>query len=456
MPTFPQFLISLLDKQHFNHRQVWQLALPMIIANISTPLLGLVDTAVMGHLDNADFLAAVALAGLIFSFIFWGFGFLRMGTSGLSAQAFGANDSLALQAILVRATVLALSISLLILVFQQPIAALSFYLINCNDSIEPLAQQYFYIRIWSAPATLCQYVILGWFLGRQNTKSPLFIVVTVNLCNICLDLLFVVHYGMNSAGVALASVVAEYTGLILGIIMITRSIPECSGSLSWSYLFQLDKIKAMLLINSHLFVRTLCLIFTFSFFTVQGEKFGTAILAANAVLMNFQTFMAYALDGFAHAAEALIGRALGANNKHLFQQSLKTAGLWSLFIALLFTLTFSYAGKDIINALTHLTEVRESAYAYLPWLIILPLISFSSFLMDGVFIGAMLSRQMRDCILVSLCVVFLPTWYFTQALGNHGLWLALSSFMLIRSLMMLGYYLFYKQALITRMRSNQA
>ncbi|WP_221896365.1 MATE family efflux transporter [Bathymodiolus japonicus methanotrophic gill symbiont] len=215
------------------------------------------------------------------------------------------------------------------------------------------AQQYFFLRIWSAPATLCQYVILGWFLGRQNTTSPLAIVVTTNVCNICLDLLFVMHYGMNTEGVALASVLAEFTGLVLGIFLITRNLPKCPRSLSWSTLFQYDKIKAMLLINSHLFVRTLCLIFTFSFFTVQGAKFGSATLAANAVLMNFQTFMAYALDGFAHAAEALIGRSLGAKNKALFQQSLKTTGLWSLMVALFFTLTFSLAGKDIINALTH-------------------------------------------------------------------------------------------------------
>ena len=420
----------------------------MIIANISTPLLGLVDTAVMGHLDNANFLAAVALAGLIFNFLFWGFGFLRMGTAGLSAQAFGANNTLELNAILIRAIFLALSISFTILLAQQPIAAFSFYLINCDYSIEPLAQQYFHIRIWSAPATLTQYAILGWFLGRQNTTSPLLIVVTTNLCNICLDLLFVMHYGMNTEGVALASVWSEYTGLILGLFLVIRNMPKCSSSLSWSYLFQADKIKAMLLINSHLFVRTLCLIFTFSFFTVQGAKFGSAILAANAVLMNFQTFMAYALDGFAHAAEALIGRAIGAKNKALFQQSLKTTGLWSLLVALLFTLTFSLAGQNIINVLTHLTEVREPAYEYLPWLVALPLISFSSFLMDGVFIGAGLSRQMRDCILLSLLLVFLPVWYFTQDLANHGLWLALSLFMLMRSLIMFAYYLYYQRGIM--------
>jgi len=248
--------------------------------------------------------------------------------------------------------------------------------------------------------------------------------------------------------VALASLLAEYTGLIVGVLLLIRNMPPCTRPLSWSTLFQLNKIRAMLLINSHLFIRTLCLIFTFSFFTVQGEKFGSIILATNAILMNFQTFMAYALDGFAHAAEALIGRALGAKNKVLFRQSLKTTGLWSLLLALLFSMVFSYAGQDIINTLTHLTEVRIHAYEYLPWLIALPLISFISFLMDGVFIGATLSRQMRDSILFSLFIVFLPAWYYTQPMGNHGLWLALTLFMLTRSLVMLTYYLFHQQSLI--------
>ena len=351
--------LALLKKTLFNHRQVWQLALPMIIANISTPLLGLVDTAVMGHLDNAQFLAAVAIATLIFSFLFWSFGFLRMGTTSLSSQAFGANNPLELKAILLRAIFIAGSLALGILLLQKPIATLCFYLIDSHKDLEFLAQQYFFIRIWSAPATLCQYVILGWFLGCQNTQSPLAIIITTNLCNISLDLLLVNYYGMNADGVALASVISEYIGLALAVLLLVKHMPNSQKSLSWSFLFQADKIKAMLLINSHLFIRTLCLIFTFGFFTVQGEKLGSTILAANAILLNFQTFMAYALDGFAHAAEALIGRALGAKNKRLLQKSLKTTAFWSLVIALLFTFIYSYAGKPIINNLTHLNEVRE-------------------------------------------------------------------------------------------------
>lgn len=422
----------------------------MIIANISTPLLGLVDTAVMGHLANANFLAAVALAGLIFSFLFWGFGFLRMGTTGLSAQAFGANNGLELKAILVRALLLALTIALTILATHPVIAQLSFYLINSQPLIEQLAQQYFFIRIWSAPAILCQYVIVGWFLGMQNTRAPLLIALTTNLANIVFDLLFVVYYGMDTDGVALASLLAEYLGLLVGIIVLSKSLPQ-SAPLSLKLILQFDKIRAMLLINSYLFVRTVCLIFTFSFFTVQSEKLGTVVLAANTILLNFQTFMAYALDGFAHAAEALIGRAIGANNKQLFRQSIKTTSLWAVLIALLFSLVYAYAGQDIINALTHLTDVRQQAYLYLPWLVVLPVISVCSYLMDGVFIGANLSKQMRNTIIFALFTAFLPTWYYTQFLGSHGLWLALTAFMLLRSLLMFVYFWYYQRGILHKM-----
>jgi MATE family multidrug resistance protein len=286
----------------------------------------------------------------------------------------------------------------------------------------------------------------------QNTRAPLLIVLTTNLANIGFDLLFVVYYDMDTDGVALASLLAEYLGLLVGIIVLSKKLPP-SAPLSLKLILQFDKIRAMLLINSYLFVRTLCLIFTFSFFTIQSEKLGTVILAANTVLLNFQTFMAYALDGFAHAAEALIGRAIGANNKQLFRQSIKTTSLWAALIALLFSLIYAYTGQNIINTLTHLNDVRQQAYLYLPWLVVLPVISVCSYLMDGIFIGANLSKQMRNTIIFALFVVFLPSWYYSQFLGNHGLWLALTAFMLLRSLLMFVYYLYYQRNILHQMQS---
>jgi len=415
---------------------VLRLAIPMIITNISTPLLGLVDTAVLGHLDTEQFLAAVALGGLIFSFIFWGFGFLRMGTTGLTAQAFGEDNKEEIYAVLIRAIGIAVIISCLILLTHQMISQFSFWLLQSSHLVEQLALQYFEIRIWSTPATLCSYVLLGWFLGRQNVRVPLLIVLITNVTNICLDLLFVYHFDMQVEGVALASVIAEYIGFIIGLVIVVRTITKDRLFWNWQLFARFDKFKALLLVNSHIFVRTWCLIFAFAFFTAQGAKMGDVVLAANAVLLNFQTFMAYALDGFAHAAEALVGKAVGAKSKVMARQAVLTAGIWSFVIAVVFAICYLTFGEQIIDLLTGLDNVRAKAYIYLPWLIVMPLASFVCYLFDGVFIGAMLTREMRNTMLFSILAVFLPVWYFTQHLGNQGLWLAMTVFMLARSLSM--------------------
>ena len=416
----------------------------MILTNISTPLLGLVDTAVLGHLDSEQFLAAVALGGLIFSFIFWGFGFLRMGTTGLTAQAFGKNNTDDINGILIRAIVLALIISAMLLLFQQTIGFISFWLLESDKSVENLALKYFEIRIWSTPATLCLYVLMGWFLGRQNVAIPLVVVVMTNLLNIGLDLLFVYHFNMQVKGVALASVISEYFGLAIALLCTYLYIKKQKVFWKWIYLADFDKYKAMLLINSHIFIRTWCLIFAFAFFTAQSAKLGAIILAANAVLLNFQTFMAYALDGFAHAAEAVVGRAKGAKDKILGRQAILTSCLWSFIVALLFSGLYFIFGQQIINLLTGLDNVREIAFNYLPWLIIMPLASFLCYLFDGIFIGLMLTKGMKNTMLFSLFCVFFPLWYFTQELGNQGLWIAMLGFMMARSLSMATLYKYQK------------
>lgn len=416
----------------------------MILTNISTPLLGLVDTAVLGHLDSEQFLAAVALGGLIFSFIFWGFGFLKMGTTGLTAQAFGEDNQDELNSILIRSIVLALIISSLLLLLHPFIASLSFKLLTSADGIESLALRYFEIRIWSTPATLCLYVLMGWFVGRQNVRVPLLVVLVTNLVNISLDLLFVNHFKMQVDGVAFASVIAEYVGFFLALLSAAYYIRKQTNFWRWEYLAQFNKFKAMLLINSHIFVRTWCLIFAFAFFTAQGAKMGAVVLAANTVLLNFQTFMAYALDGFAHAAEALVGRAVGAKNKLMAKQTILTACFWSLVVALFFSVLYFCFGQKIINMLTGLANVRELAVFYLPWVILMPMVSFLCYLFDGIFIGLMLTKEMRNTMLFSLFCIFLPLWYFTQDYGNLGLWGAMLGFMLSRSVSMAIVYKYRK------------
>lgn len=422
----------------FNHRQVLRLAIPMILTNISTPLLGLVDTAVLGHLDSEQYLAAVALGSLIFGFVFWGFGFLRMSTTGLTAQAFGKNDKQEINAVFLRAIFLAFIIACSLLIIQQSIATLSFYLLQSSSNVEYLALKYFEIRIWSSPATLISYVLMGWFLGRQNVRIPLFLTLVINICNICLDIWFVYYLKMQVVGVALASVIAEYTGLILGLIIALRVLGKTK--INWKSLVDLKKFRSMLLINSHIFIRTWCLIFAFAFFTAQSAKISDLVLAVNTVLLNFQTFMAYALDGFAHAAEALVGKAKGAKNKTMLKHAVNSAALWATLVAAGFVYLYFNFGVLIIDSLTGLDNVRQLAYHYLPWLIIMPLISYACYLFDGVFVGAMMTRAMRNTMLFSLFLIFLPAWYYTQHLGNHGLWLSMSVFMIARSLSMTVVY----------------
>ena len=418
------------------HQDVWRLAGPMILSNLTIPLLGLVDTAVMGHMTEAWYLGAVALGALIFSFIYWGFGFLRMGTTGLTAQAFGREDGNELRSIMARAILLAVGFSFVLLLTQSLLRDLSFYILEASNEVEVAAGIYFDIRIWSTPATLINYVFIGWFLGMQNARAPLYLLLLTNLTNIILDLFFVFVLDMGVAGVALATVLAEYTGLTLALLLTYQQLKHHTGRWQRQAIFCLKHFREMLVLNQNIFIRTLCLIFSFAFFTAQGAKHGDIILAANAVLMNFQTFMAYGLDGFAHAAEALVGKAVGQKNRHAFRQAVYTAGFWSLIIAMLFTFIYLLFGTTIINALTDITEVRATAYAFLAWLIISPLVSVWSYLFDGIFIGATRSAEMRNTMLVSTFIFYLPAWYLFQPWGNHGLWAALLVFMIARGITM--------------------
>ncbi len=416
---------------HPHHRRLWALAGPMILSNISVPLLGLVDTAVVGHLDSPRYLAAVALGAMIFSFLFWGFGFLRMGTTGLVAQAHGAHDHEALRLWLGRGLLLAGLIGSALLLLQGPIGRVAISLSGAEGVLAPLTGDYFGVRIWSAPAVLGHYVLLGTFIGMQNSRAPLLLLLAVNGLNIALDLLFVLGLGWGVSGVALASTLAEWFGLLLGLWLMRGCL---GGAWPWGDLLRGRELLRMLRLNLDIFIRTLCLIFAFAFFTRQGAAQGELVLAANAMLMNFQALTAYALDGFAHAAEALVGRALGRKSKRLLRAALRSSLQWSLLFAAAFSLAYLMAGEGIIALLTDIPELREHAALYLPWLVASPLISVWSYWLDGVFIGATRSREMRNAMLAALLLLFLPAWYLLQPLGNHGLWLALMLFMAARGL----------------------
>lgn len=419
---------------------MWRIAAPMILSNISVPLLGMVDTGVTGHLENSAYLGAVAIGATIFTFIYMGMNFLRMGTTGIAAQSFGANDNDGLRASLGQALIVGLCIALCLIVLQRFIGDLALTLLGGDAETQKYAAEYFFIRIWSAPATLANYALIGWFIGLQNARVPLFIFLTINITNIILDLIFVVLLDMKVDGVALASVIAEFSGFFVGAAFAITTLRRRTGHWPLERLTNITAYRAFFSVNSNLFIRTMALMFTLSFITAQSARLGGTILAANAVLLQFQHLTSFGLDGIAHAAEALVGKAIGQKRRDVLIHSVNLTLKWSVIFASAFTVLYIVAGPQLIFILTDLPEIREAALLYLPWMIASPLVSVWCFLYDGVYVGATRARDMRNIMVFSTVMIFLPAWFFLQPLGNHGLWLAFLLFMASRGIgMHIGY-----------------
>jgi len=422
------------------HRKVWMLAGPIILSNISVPLVGAVDTAVVGHLPGPQAIGAVALGALIFSFLYWGFGFLRMGTTGFVAQAYGAGDWNSLADTLMRVLLLALLLGFFTIFIATPIIELAFYLIDSSTEVERLAGDYAIIRIWSAPAVLCVYAFTGIFIGMHNTKAAFALQLILNISNVLLDLLFVLGFDWGVEGVALASVIAEYLAMLAGFYLLRRPIRNALERYDRARLLDRSALMALFTANSNIFVRTLCLLFAFSYFTAKSAGQGEVILAANAILIHLQSIMAYGLDGFAHAVEALAGSAYGARKKAAFRRAVVLTSLWAATIAVVMALVYWLLGEAIVELFTNIEEVIDTALLYLPWMIVAPLISVWGFQLDGIFIGSGHTREMRNAMIIST-LAYLAVLQLTIPLwGNHGLFLGLAFFMIIRAVTLLFYY----------------
>ena len=427
-------------QQTLTHRSVWMLAGPIMLSNISVPLVGAVDSAVVGRLPEPTSIGAVALGALIFSFLYWGFGFLRMGTTGFIARAFGANDQTALSDTLLRVIMLALTFGVCMVLLGSPLIDLALYLLQSSEAVEQLTANYAAIRIWSAPATLCLYVFTGVFIGMHNTAKAFALQLILNITNVLLDLWFVVELGYGVEGVAVATVIAEYLAAGVGFYLLRKQIMAAVAHAHWPRLFERDAVFALMKANSDIFVRTLCLTFAFAYFTAQGARFGDSILAANAILMHLQSISAYALDGFAHAAEALVGSAYGAGQRNRFKRSVLLTSLWAFIVSVLICAIFWLFGEWILKLFTNIPSVLENAAIYLPWMIISPVLSIWSFQLDGIFIGTGFTREMRNAMVLSLLVYLIVLSFLLPLLGNHGLFLGLSLFMLMRALSLCFYY----------------
>ena len=423
-----------------SHRKVWLLAGPIILSNVSVPLVGAVDTAVVGRLPGPEAIGAVALGALIFNFLYWGFGFLRMGTTGFVAQALGAGDRVGLADTLLRVLGLALVLGLITVLLGAPVFDLAFYLIDSSDRVETLARDYVEIRIWSAPAVLAVYAFTGIFIGLHDTRSAFMLQLVLNISNVLLDLLFVLGFDWGVQGVALASLLAEYLAMGFGLWLLRGRIGRALAGFNRARLLQRDALVALFTANGNIFIRTLCLVFAFSYFTARSAEQGEVTLAANAILMHLQSIMAYALDGFAHAVEALAGSAYGAARLALFRRAVWLTSLWAALVACLAAVAYWIAGEWIIGLFTDIDAVLASALVYLPWMIIAPLVSVWSFQLDGIFIGTGHTREMRNAMIVSVVFYLLALHWLVPWLGNHGLFLGLTLFMLIRALSLICYF----------------
>ncbi|MGI2027495.1 MATE family efflux transporter [Endozoicomonas acroporae] len=422
------------------YQRVWHFAWPAIISNISVPLLGLVDAAVLGHLSAPEYLGGVAVAATLFSMIFWAFGFLRMGTTGLVAQAKGRNDRYALRKWLLQSVVFATLTGLLLILCSPLILQLALPLFAASDVVARQAEIYFQIRILSAPAVLVNYALIGWLIGMQMPKGPLFILVVGNVVNIVLDLLLVLGLGWATQGAAMATVIADYLALALGLLLVRRILAGDDGQFSADMVFDMAAFRRLIMLNRHLFVRTLCLLSVQAFFTARGARLGDEVLAANALLMNLMVLISNGLDGFAHAAEALTGESIGKGDRRQFHQIVRVTGWCSLICGGLFCLLLGLGGKALLGWLTNIPEVAEQASVYLPWLVAMPLIAVWCFWLDGVFIGAVRTDMMQNTMLISTVLVFLPVWFLFRDMGNQGLWLAYTVFMAARGLGLIWVY----------------
>jgi MATE family multidrug resistance protein len=412
------------------YREAWRLAWPLILSNLSIPLLGIVDTAVIGHLPSPHYLGAVAIGSVVLSVAYFLFGFLRMGTTGLTAQAFGHADRVECFGWLVRGILLAVLIAAALLLLTNPLIAAVMVVFDPGARIEGELATYLAIRLLGAPAALVTMVLLGWLLGLQNARGPMTLLIVTNGINIVLALLFVLGFGWAVAGVAWATVTAEYGGLALGLWLVRRRL----AAWPWRAVWRPDAFRRLLAVNRDMFLRSLFLEAAFVAFSALGARQGEVILAANAVLFNLHLLATYGLDGFAHAAEAMVGRRVGAGDAPGLRAAVRANIALAFGLALLLGLALAALGPAGVRGMTGIAEVRATALAYLPYLIAAPLISVWAFLLDGVFIGATRTPEMRNGMAVSLAAFGLAAWLLMPLWGNHGLWLAFLVLMSARGL----------------------
>ena len=419
------------------NRPILKLAIPNIVSNITIPLLGLVDMMLMGHLESASYIGAIGLGGTIFSVMYSVFSFMRAGTTGFTAQAYGAHDSTEITYSLYRSLCIALAAMTIVLALQVPIEWLSMKLLNGSDEVLDLTRQYYYVRIWAAPAVLCLYALNGWFIGMQDTTTPMITAITTNIVNIAMSVLFVKHLGMDVKGVALGTVIAQYSGLLLSLAFLFTKYRSHLTPPDKETLLQRDKMKRFFKVNTDFMIRSILLVLSIAFFTNQSAKLGDDILAVNMIIMQFFYIFSYFTDGFAYAGEALVGRFVGASDDDSLRRVVKALMLWGFGLCLPFTLLYALFPDTFVSLISDQPDIIEKAKPYHIIAAIIPVITFAAFIWDGIYIGATAARAIRNTMIISSILVFLPaSLLLIPHYGNYGLWVAFMLFMLARGISM--------------------
>lgn len=419
---------------YISENKILKIAIPSIIANITVPLLGLIDVAIVGHLGSSAYIGAIAVGGLMFNIIYWIFAFLRMGTTGMTSQAYGRRDLDEVVRLLLRSLATGIFISLILIALQYSIVELCSWLIKSSPEVLALASRYFYILVWGAPAVLCLYGFTGWYFGMQNSRFPMLIAIVLNITNILCSLCLVYVFRLKIEGVALGTLIAQYAGLATAIFLWLRYYRRLRKKKCFLGVFRRKAMMEFFSVNRDIFFRTICLVCVTMYFTSAGASQGDTVLAVNTLLMQFFILFSYFTDGFAYAGEALVGKYIGAGNKDALNKTVKNLFVWGLSISLIFTVLYLFGGNLFVRLLTDDKNVIAASPEYILWICAIPLMSIVGFIWDGVFIGATATRQMLLSMFFAALVFFLTFTSLKNSWGNHALWLAFVLYLFTRGL----------------------
>ncbi len=418
------------------NRRILKLAGPSILANITVPLVGMVDLAIAGRLGDAASIGGIAIATMLFDLLYWNMGFLRVGTGGYAAQAYGRRDFKDAFRVLVQAVGTAILSAMVIWAVQLIYLEAAFLIVDCTPQVESLAREYFFIRIWAAPATLSLFVFKGWFIGMQNTISPMVVDVTVNVLNLILSIFFGIWMNMGIPGIALGTLLSQYIGLTIALILIYVYYRKLFHYINIKASLKIKEMKSFFVLNGNLFLRSTSLLLVYSGFTSIAARYGDNLLAVSTIMMKLMLLYSYFVDGFAYAGEAIVGRFVGAKDLFSLKKAIRVLFIWTFAIAFVSTILYAFAGEPVFRLMTNNQEVLASASTYLPWLLAVPLLSCIAFILDGIFIGATASVAIRDTMLISAASFFVTYYALESTFALQALYAAYMSHLIVRTVMM--------------------